>query len=136
VLMVGCTTTQEIKHPNRESAGERNFHMFYLDYAVVKHSLKGDQGLVDELMEIAKNSPSDVLANFWWERALRHCEARLREAINVEVRRTPMRQEEDMRHEVLEKTAPCRYSYYVDHWDEINQMIRTQYNALKKGGSR
>jgi len=101
--------------------------MFYLDYAVVQHSLKGDQGLFEELMEIAKNNPSDVLANFWWGRALHHCDALMKETIQDHLQRTPNRNKDDMAADITKQTAPCRHSYYVDHWDEINRMIRTQY---------
>jgi len=118
------------------SGGERTWSVFYIDYAVVQRDLKGNQGLHEELMEIAAEDTLNTLGNFWFQRAAHHCDAQVKEAIKVEVRRTPKRKEKDMLTDVWDKTAPCRYSYYVDHWDEINQMIQTQYQALQNRESR
>jgi hypothetical protein len=39
------------------NAGEPTIHRFYVDYAVVKHSLMNDEGLFNELMEFTKRIP-------------------------------------------------------------------------------
>lgn len=48
-------------------------HRFFLDYAVLKHSLKNDQGAFDELMELRDLDPyaADFVAEFWWSKAKR-----------------------------------------------------------------
>jgi hypothetical protein len=95
---------------------------FFVDYTQVKNRLKGGKGLGTELIAVNEADLTGVLAKFWMQRALDHCKAVIWPGESV--------------YKVLEDTEPCRHSYYVDHWDEINQMIRAQYQALKKQGKK
>jgi hypothetical protein len=115
---------------------EPKFSLFYLDYFVVQRMLKGDVGFWRELSEASQHNPRGLLASFWWYRAARHCREQAREAMEASLRLTPPPRDEDLKNITIKATNSCRYSYYGDHRDEINQMIQTQHKAIDQRGSR
>ena len=108
------------------------------DYAAVFERLKAGQGRINELVALAKEGPDHTLAQFWWYRAVRHCEASTMAALELllEQHKHKPRTHAELLNIAREQTAPCRYSYYVDHWDEINTMILQQYQVLQKSRGR
>jgi hypothetical protein len=119
-------------------AGEQKGSWFYPDYAVVFERLKAGQGRINELVALAKDDPDHTLAQFWWYRAVRYCEASTMAALELllEQHKHKPRTHAELLNIAREQTAPCRYSYYVDHWDEINTMILQQYQVLQKSRGR
>lgn len=123
------------------SAQEATLPRFYLDYAIVQHSLKADKGLFDELMDLAKmdRNSADFIAKFWWGKAKKECNEFVEKIARKYARRiTPAMSKTDkekLQKLVTEEANQCYYGVYYDHWEEVNQMIKAKYNAVsKKGG--
>lgn len=118
-------------------AEERTIPRFFLDYAVVEHSLKNDKGYSMELLELYKKAPHSAIfiADFWHQKALKECE----ESIRTNARRCSQKialnmteEEKDKVMEPAEKAArQCFYSFYYDNWDEINKTIVNKLKAAK-----
>lgn len=117
-------------------AEEKTLPRFYLDYAVVQHSLMNDQGLFDELMDIAeKNRPSaDFIAEFWWSKANTKCQDVVH---NISRRygaqitaKTSLKEKETLRKAAKKEADQCFYGVYYDNWDAINRMIKAKHQSL------
>lgn len=129
-LLLACVSVAE---------GEtKGLHRFYLDYAVVKHSLKNDEGL-NELMALAKldQKAADFLAEFWWIKAKKECISFVKEMNKLYADKiataTSQPEKEQLKEQAMREADQCFYGVYYDHWNEINQMIKKQYErALKK----
>lgn len=112
-------------------------HRFFLDYAVVKHSLKNDEGAFDELMELRDLDPyaADFVAEFWWSKAKRQCNALMKEVAERYARRvtatTSEVDQERIIKEARKEIDQCIYGVYYDHWDEINRMIKQRYESIR-----
>jgi 23S rRNA G2069 N7-methylase RlmK/C1962 C5-methylase RlmI len=106
---------------------------FYLDYAVVQHSLKNDVGNFDEFMKLAEidRESADFMAEFWWSKAKRECNEYIKETIERQARRITPETSEEEKEELLRdaraEADQCFYGVYYDHWDEINDMVVKRY---------
>lgn len=124
------------------SAEEPSFPRFYLDYAVVQHSLKNDQGLFEQLMEFAKAYPrqADFIADFWWGRARKECGTTFSEVANRYASKlTPSMSPAErakLEKDAKKEADECVYGVYYDHWDEINKMIEQRLKKLKEDNNR
>jgi hypothetical protein len=118
-LVLMCTTLANGGVPL--PAGDMQL-FFFVEYTKVKHHLKGGQGLAAELKAVNGADVNGILAKFWMQRALDHCQTVISPGQTTSA--------------MIQDTEPCRHNYYFDHWDEINQMIRSRYQALKKQGAR
>lgn len=115
-----------------------SIHRFYLDYLVVQHSLKNDEGVSSKLMALAEANMNvaDFIAEFWWSKAKKECRASMEEVAKRYAKKiTASSSEVDK--QKLEKQAKgevdqCVYSIYYDHWEEINRMIEHRFENLSK----
>jgi hypothetical protein len=130
------------KATNKPKAGgkaEGGIPRFFLHYAVVQDSLKGGHGEWVKLITLSKwdlereTQTATHLVHFWHHRAMRHCDTWLQESIKLHYRTLPEKASESQRKAVMEKVwddiDPCLESYYYDHWEELNQTIRNQYET-------
>jgi len=123
-------------------ASEQTMPRFYLDYAVVEHSLKNDKGYSKELLDFAKahRQQADFLADFWWAKAKKECLETFKEIVHRYASQvTPSTSASDRTN--LEKAAKaesdqCVYGVIYDHWDEINAMIVEKVNQADKEDAR
>lgn len=108
---------------------------FFLDYAVVDHSLKNDQGYSKALLKLYEKDPNaaEFIANFWHKRAYYACEKRIKEAVDSCVERITSNMTEEQKNEILkpvdEIVSNCFDNYYYDHWDKINKMLVDKFKA-------
>lgn len=123
-------------------AAESSMPRFYLDYAVVSHSLKNDEGHFEELMAIAKAHPqkTDFIAEFWWAKAKKECHDTFDEIVRRYASQvkgdTSAAEKSKLEKEAKAEADQCVYGVYYDHWDEINQMIIKRFEQLKKETAR
>jgi hypothetical protein len=128
--------------PKVESKEESGLHRFFLDYAVMDHSLKGDQGETEKLMALLQadqendTQTAKCLAGFWHQRAIQHCDAWVQKSIKRHIQALPEQASEKQKDAVMTKVwkdvEPCLHSYYYDHWEEINQTIRNRYETARR----
>lgn len=116
---------------------EGGIHRFYLQYAVVEHSLMGDQGCFDELMELAKKNrnASDFIANFWYKKALSIQSEQLDKIMKrycalLEKAKTK-KEEDDLETKMFKEIDELCYIVYYDNWDNINKMILDRLRVEK-----
>jgi hypothetical protein len=119
-------------------AGEAGLPRFFLDYAIVNHSLKNDEGAFNELMDLAKldQKSADFIAEFWWGKANSYCDDYVDKLIRQYSAKITPKTSEREKIEITEaakkEADQCFYGFYYDQWDEINKMIREKYGAVKK----
>ena len=117
----------------------QGLHRFYLDYAVVQHSLKNDVGNFNEFMKLAEldRDSADFIAKFWWGKAKKECDEFIRGIIVDHVKNltkeTSNEEKEKLEKTIMEEADHCFYGVYYDHWDEINQMVVQKYKAALAG---
>lgn len=117
-------------------------HRFFLDYAIVKHSLRNDQGVFEELMALNRLDPraANFLADFWWSKSRRECSAFANEVAERYARRgtstMPEAEKDRLVKQAREEIDQCRYGVYYDHWDEINRMIMQRYESVLRQQKR
>ena len=108
---------------------EKTIPRFFLDYAVVNHSLKNDQGYSMELLELLKIDPNSAnfIANFWWEKAKRECKNDVESIAQNYAKRITENTTEGEKEQIFAKAKnecnQCFYSFYYDNWDAINETI-------------
>ena len=112
-------------------AGEKGQPRFYLDYAVVQHSLMGDKGLHHEFMDLAKldRQGADFIAEFWLEKAARECRTILREGSQEMVKKYISEKE------FTQQVEMCFYGVYYEKWEAINLTISNRLAVAKKKAS-
>jgi len=100
--------------------------MFYVEYAVVQENAFGGKGSFDDLMKLAEISPqkADFIAKFWRGRALMEVGEEVEKVVARGMKRFDGTNREAMQKEVLQESSYLFYSYYYDHWDAINTMIK------------
>jgi hypothetical protein len=105
---------------------------FCLDYGVVEHTLKNDNGYSKELMEIYKQLPShgEVIAKYWHNKALKANKQEIDEKIKRYSKNTKKASDEEIDKFYEEIITPLFCSYYYDHWVKINKMIIVKYNYI------
>ena len=130
LLLVGYSFQANAETPD--------LHRFFLDYAVVKHSLKNDQGVFDELIGLRHLNPhaADFLVEFWWTKAKKECNDYMYEVAKryseKETADTSKAQKEKLHGEATKEVDQCFYGVYYDNWDEINRMILQNYKNEQK----
>ncbi len=118
-------------------AEQNDVPRFFLDYAVVDHSLKNDRGYSMELLELHKKEPNSAifLANFWHNKALRECEENIRSAAHLYSQTITLNMTEEEKKKAMEPASKiadqCFYGFYYDNWGEINKSIITKLRAAK-----
>jgi hypothetical protein len=124
---------------NNKNSKEQEIYMprFFLDYAVVDHSLKNDKGYSNELLKLWEKNPHSAifLGEFWHQKAYNACRESIRENIDHCVKKITLgmtEQEKDKITEPAKKAADqCFYAFYYDNWDEINKTIVSRLKAEK-----
>ncbi len=119
-----------------ESATENpGMPAFYVEYLVVQKNAFGGEGAFKELMELAEisRSSADFIAEFWRARALMEVRGELDTVIENIFKRNMEMSEDELQRLAQKKTSFLIYSSYYDHWDEINEMIRTSLRAAIEG---
>ncbi len=112
-------------------------HRFMLEYAIVEHTLKGDEGKFNELMEIAKINrvAANGLSKFWWRRAVKTCESEVKRSINAQMNKKNKTFSEEEKDEalkiIMQEIRPCIHSYIYDNYDEINLSIVNRLQNVK-----
>ncbi|NQS89686.1 hypothetical protein HQ584_07865 [Patescibacteria group bacterium] len=120
---------------NNESAEERTMPRFFLDYGVVDHSLKNDEGYSMELLELYEKNPNSAvfIADFWHQKALRECEESIRSNSRLYSNNITLDMTKEERDEVMkpaeEAAIKCLYGYYYDNWNKINESIINKLKA-------
>ena len=92
------------------SRAEPTYWQFYIDYAVVQHSLKGGVGNWDEfmkLLELNKNSAT-AIAKFWTFKAQKECYEYIKELVKLKLT-TGLSKEE---HEKVKKLIDVMLQYH------------------------
>jgi hypothetical protein len=124
--------------PAVQHGQELGISRFYLDYVVVQNSLMAGKGFFDELMNLAKldRQSADFLAEFWWSKAKKECydfvektARRYAEKITPKSSNAEIKQVEV---QMMDEVNQCYHSVYYDHWEEINRMIKANYEAAVK----
>lgn len=117
------------------SWAEEGIPRFYLDYAVVEHSLKNDVGNFDEFMnlrELDMNS-ANFIAEFWSGKARRECDEFIKGVAKRYSKRVTTQTSKEKYNKLIKAAKrekdQCFYGVYYDHWDEINQMIVEKYKS-------
>ena len=134
-LLIALLLIAPVSVSSEETKG---LHRFYLDYAVVEHSLKNDKGLFKELMALAKldRNAADFLAEFWWTKAKTACNSFVKEVVErysgMVTPETSQPELDQLEKQVKQESNHCFYGVYYDHWDEINQMIKQRYQESLK----
>ena len=115
----GKTTEQ------REQSKQRGMSMFFIEYAVVQENAFAGDGKFDELMLLAELSQqhADFIAEFWRTRALMEVREEVSEVVARVVKNADGKDKEATQREAQQKAAYLFYSYYYDHWEQINEMI-------------
>ena len=136
VKLTGCVTIVFfIVISSTALHAEQGLPRFYLDYAVVQHSLKNDVGNFDEFMKLAEidSNSADFIAKFWWGKAKKECDEYLKSLVERYVKKitqeTSKEEKEELKKLIKEDAVNCFYGVYYDHWDEINQMVLQKYKA-------
>lgn len=118
---------------------------FVVHYAAVQYSLKGDNGALDQLLDLGKKNyeAAAYITNFWWRRCIASCKTELEEAVrtsldkwrrnNSDKKDPTEKDKEKMLKEVFDKIGPLIDSYIYDHWDEINETIMTRWAQAING---
>jgi hypothetical protein len=107
---------------------------FHISYASLQNMAFGGEGYFDELMEITRldEDRSNFIADFWRTRAL----AEQNQAIDIILERIFQRSDgtskEERQKEAIRKSNTLLQSYYYDHWDDINQMIKVSLKLAKE----
>jgi len=116
---------------------EKGISRFFLDYAVVEHSLKNDKGYSIKLLELYKKNPNSAifLADFWHYKAVKECYKFMKETAHFYSEKISIDMTEGQKDKIMEPAKEaidhCFYGFYYDNWDEIN---RTIVNKLKAEG--
>src|SRR5215472_16239296 len=120
-------------HVSVGSEETKGLHRFYLDYAVVEHSLKNDKGFFNQLMALydLDRNAANFLAEFWWTKAKTQCNSFVKESVEHYSRMitpdTSQPEQERLEKQTKQEADHCFYGVYYEHWDEINQMIKQRY---------
>lgn len=115
---------------------------FYLDYAVVQHSLKNDKGLFEQLMQFGKAYPreADFIADFWWGKARKECGPTFSEVAHRYATKlttsTSAAERAKLEKGAKKESDQCVYGVYYDHWDEINKMIEQRFKKIKEDNNQ
>jgi hypothetical protein len=131
VLLAGSTQS------NGKNSKEQEIYMprFLLDYAVVDHSLKNNEGYSDELLKLWERNPHAAifLSEFWHQKAYNACRESIHENINSCVKKITLGMTEEEKDKITEPAKKaanqCFYSFYYDNWDEINKTIINRLRA-------
>lgn len=129
-----------LSHPAH--AAEPAMPRFYLDYAVVEHSLKNDKGYSKELLDFAKahRQQADFLANFWWAKAKKECMETFKEIVHRYASQmtpsTSAANKTKLENLAKAESDQCVYGVIYDHWDEINAMIVERAKQADKEEAR
>jgi hypothetical protein len=124
------------------SAEESSIPRFYLDYALVQHNLKNDQGLFEKLMEFARAYPREAnfIAEFWWGKARKECGTTFSEVANRYASKlsasTSPTERAQLEKDAKKEADQCVYGVYYDHWDEINKMIEQRFKKSREDKNR
>lgn len=114
-----------------------SFHRFFLEYAVVRHTLKADEGNFDELMQLVEfhQQAANHIADFWWAKAHRECREFVESIASryaKQITRKTTQGEKDKLFEATKEEADhCFRNVYYDHWDAINTMIRARLHVAQ-----
>ncbi len=121
--------------PTYGLAKEFNPPIFLLDYAVVDHSLKNDEGYSIQLLELYRKDPQSVIfiSDFWHQKAFKDCNEIIQEYSHIYSKQITLNMSKEARDAVmkpgLDAGKNCFYSFYYDNWDEINITIRNKLKA-------
>lgn len=111
---------------------------FYVDYCVVEHTLKNDQGYSEKLIKISQIdiNAGDFLAEFWFNRAKTSCFEQVERIIRLNLQAVKAQKDKTEQTRMLEKLkdeiSQCYYAFYFEHWDEINKTIIDTYSRVQK----
>lgn len=99
---------------------------FWINYAVVDHSLKNDEGLFDTVVKI-DDARLDFLSDFWWQKIMRDCDAKglIHDAFDGST-------VEDGKKKANIRVDNCSYWVIYENWDEINKTILNSYKVDRK----
>lgn len=111
------------------------FSAFYLDYAIVEHSIKNDIGMFDKLMElndlgekVEQHPVGEILAEFWWNRSVINCNNYMTSVMEAWKNRIS---DKEVQKYIMDRNNKCVQSYIYDNWNEINETILNKYNYLE-----
>lgn len=114
---------------------EAGINRFFLQYAVVQHSLMADRGRFDDLMNLAEFDPqaADFIGEFWRIKAIKECGDFIERTASVHSKRVGTKTTEGERKAILDQAAEqadqCFYDVYYRNWDAINEMIVARLQA-------
>jgi len=112
-------------------------HRFFLDYAVVDHSLKNDNGYSMELLDLyEKDRDSAVfIAEFWHQKAVKECMEAIQQTAHRYSRQITLGMSEEEKAKINSKgekeARQLFYGYYYDNWDGINKTIEDKLRNAK-----
>lgn len=118
---------------------------FYLDYAIVEHSYKNDQGNFEELMKLKgiNGRAAEMISNFWSMKAENSCKGyikKLSKDVTRESKGKTSEEEKVILEKGRDKVNQCFYLYYYENWEEMNIMIKNRYQQAlerqKAGGTK
>ncbi len=130
---VACLLSQG----GRAAEEEPGLHRFFLEYAVVKHTLKADEGNFDELMQLAEldRQAANHIADFWWAKAHRDCREFVESVASRYAKQISPKTTEEEKERIFEASKEeadhCFRNVYFDQWDAINTMIRERLRVAE-----
>lgn len=108
---------------------------FWVHYAVVEHSLKGNKGEFKTALKLDKVNPNatQFLSDYWWSKIIRDC--KLDEIVDKASKRSSGKNIEEYRqylNEVVGKDLDnCSYEVISDNWKDINKSIINRLKVAK-----